>query len=535
MLAEVTARSIRVGGVNVAPGTSRALSIPLSARATDERGAAVAVPAWATVGTKGGPRVTIVAALRGHEATAAIAAAEIARTVEPASITGSLVVVPVLRRGGGFAPEGRSGVGWRYPGDAGGTRSARDAFVLFSEIVVGSAVVLVLGSPPPGRRGVLCVRGDLDDPRMRRLALETGAVAALPARAAAGSLMAAAAAAGVTALELRAGDGGRAVGGAAARPVEVDQLVAAVRGVLVSVGLVVVPPAAKPAVVAARAAGDGKGDAKGDGKGARGASTAPLVVGRPLVVRAPIAGLIEPALSAGQLVRKGAAMARIVPPLGGKAAVVAAPRDGVVLESPLRAAEPRGAKLFVVGPLPRAVAVRARRAAAAAASADGAGVAVGATATSTSGRPADAPAKLRVGWVEHVALPNLGITRLKAKIDTGARTSALHVSRMKVVDTEAGPQHRPILEITVPGGPRGTRPIKIRASARGHVVVRDTSGRMEKRPVIETALQIGPWRRRILVTLTNRGDMLFPMLIGRTALGPGIIVDPSRRYLLSIN
>ena len=70
---------------------------------------------------------------------------------------------------------------------------------------------------------------------------------------------------------------------------------------------------------------------------------------------------------------------------------------------------------------------------------------------------------------------------------------------------------------------------------RSHVVVRDTSGRMEKRPVIETALQMGPWKRRILVTLTNRGDMLFPMLIGRTALGPGIVVDPSRRYLLSIN
>ena len=86
----------------------------------------------------------------------------------------------------------------------------------------------------------------------------------------------------------------------------------------------------------------------------------------------------------------------------------------------------------------------------------------------------------------------------------------------------------------MPGGPRGTRPIKVRTSARGYVVVRDTSGRMEKRPVIETALQIGPWKRRILVTLTNRGDMLFPMLIGRTALGPGLIVDPSRRYLLSL-
>ncbi|HEY2902201.1 MAG TPA: RimK/LysX family protein [Polyangia bacterium] len=56
---------------------------------------------------------------------------------------------------------------------------------------------------------------------------------------------------------------------------------------------------------------------------------------------------------------------------------------------------------------------------------------------------------------------------------------------------------------------------------------------MERRPVIETALQLGPLKKRIAVTLTNRGEMLFPMLIGRTALGPGITVDPSRRYLVS--
>src|SRR4051794_15316209 len=136
MLAEVTARSIRVGGINIAPGSARALSIPLSARANEEKAAAVAVPAWAAVGPKAGPRITIVAALRGDEAAAAIAAAELARTIEPAAITGSLVVVPVLRRGGRFARARRSDAAWRFPGDAGGTRSARDTFVLFSELVV---------------------------------------------------------------------------------------------------------------------------------------------------------------------------------------------------------------------------------------------------------------------------------------------------------------------------------------------------------------------------------------------------------------
>ena len=131
-----------------------------------------------------------------------------------------------------------------------------------------------------------------------------------------------------------------------------------------------------------------------------------------------------------------------------------------------------------------------------------------------------------------MGLPGLGIERLKAKIDTGARTSALHVARMRTVDTAGGPHRRPILEITVPGGGRGQRPHVVRAAVREFTSVRDTSGRTERRPVIETSLKLGSIERRIAVTLTNRGDMLFPMLIGRTALGPEIVVDPARRYLL---
>ena len=147
-------------------------------------------------------------------------------------------------------------------------------------------------------------------------------------------------------------------------------------------------------------------------------------------------------------------------------------------------------------------------------------------------RAANETPKLRAGWVEHVTLPDLAIPRLKAKLDTGARTSALHVVRMRTVDTAGGPLRRPILEITVPGGGRGRKPHRVRAAVRGYVVVRDTSGRMERRPVIETALRLGSIKKRIAVTLTNRGDMLFPMLTGRTALGAGVVVDPTRRYLL---
>jgi hypothetical protein len=234
-------------------------------------------------------------------------------------------------------------------------------------------------------------------------------------------------------------------------------------------------------------------------------------------VRAPAGGLVEEAVSPGVLVRAGATLARLAPTLPGRATPVTAPVDAIVLEAPGRAAARRGTPLFLLAPLPAGTRRRKR-------------AGTGAADAGQAGQPQ--PAKLRAGWVEHVTLPDLAIPRLKAKIDTGARTSALHVTRMRVVDTAGGPLRRPILEMTVPGGGRGRRPHRVRAAVRGYVVVRDTSGRMERRPVIETALRLGPLNKRIAVTLTNRGDMLFPMLIGRTALGATIVVDPARRYLL---
>ena len=183
MLAEAPARAIRVGGINIAPGEARTLSIALATRSSADKTAAVAVPAWAAVGPKAGPRVSVVAALHGFEAVAARAAAELIRSVDPAALSGSLVVVPVLRAGGAFAPGERARPTWTFPGDAGGTRDQRDAFTLFSEVTVGSTALILLTAPPVGRRGVWSVRAAMDNPRTRRLALETGATVALATRA----------------------------------------------------------------------------------------------------------------------------------------------------------------------------------------------------------------------------------------------------------------------------------------------------------------------------------------------------------------
>jgi hypothetical protein len=79
---------------------------------------------------------------------------------------------------------------------------------------------------------------------------------------------------------------------------------------------------------------------------------------------------------------------------------------------------------------------------------------------------------------------------------------------------------------------RGGRVRAARVEVVEHASIRDSRGHIELRPVIETLLRLGTVERRVRVSLTDRGDMLFPMLIGRTALGPEFRVWPHRRFLL---
>jgi predicted deacylase len=491
MPVELPARGVRVGGVSVAPGEARPVRIPLAPRrakgGAPGAGGAVAdrgVPAWAVVGTRPGPRVGVVAAVHGVETTAARAAARLAASLDPAALAGSVVVVPVLRPGGRLVA-GRAASLLPFPGDAAGKRAQRDAFLLFSDVVVGAQALIVLGAPRRGRRGLVIARGRLDDPRVRRLAMQSGAAALLPARG--DGLLAAAAAVQVVALELSAA--GVSADAAAAEP-----LVRSARALLTALGVLA------------------ESEPASRGEPARVSPTAPR---RALRVRAPADGFLEAPAAPGTAVRARAVLGRVEPVLPGPPVALAAPSGGVVIEAAPPGFVRAGATLFAVVPAPASRPARGNG--------------------DVRDRTLEAAAidgKRRVGWVEHVALPRLEIRRLKAKIDTGARTSALHVLKMRTIDTAGGPNRRPILEITVPAGRRGDRPRVVRVTVRGFAMVRDTSGRTERRPVIETALKLGPFERRITLTLTDRGDMLFPMLVGRTALGPGVVVDPSRRYLL---
>jgi hypothetical protein len=140
---------------------------------------------------------------------------------------------------------------------------------------------------------------------------------------------------------------------------------------------------------------------------------------------------------------------------------------------------------------------------------------------------------LRIGWVERVSLPDLGLLRVAAKVDTGARTSALHVTAVEhpAPDGEAHPSARRWLYAVLPPGRHGEKKV-VRLAVTDWVEVRDTSGRLERRPVIVTTLELGPFRRSIRLSLTDRGDMRYPLLVGRTALFPGVLVDPAARFLL---
>jgi hypothetical protein len=147
--------------------------------------------------------------------------------------------------------------------------------------------------------------------------------------------------------------------------------------------------------------------------------------------------------------------------------------------------------------------------------------------------PVDAAAAppLVVGWKEYLDLPELGIARLKAKVDTGARTSALHVSGVRLLAEHADGSGE--IELTVPLSRRHpARTVTARAHMLRRVRVTDSGGASELRPVIETELVLGPVRKRILLTLTDRAGMLFRMLIGRKALEGDFLVDVSRRYAL---
>lgn len=133
-----------------------------------------------------------------------------------------------------------------------------------------------------------------------------------------------------------------------------------------------------------------------------------------------------------------------------------------------------------------------------------------------------------IGWREWVGLPELGIGRVKAKIDTGARSSVLHAFDIVKVERRG----RTFVEFKVHPVQRSAREtVDARAELADERWVRNSGGRRELRPVIVTTLRLHEEEWPIELTLAGRDVMGFRMLLGRQAVRRKFLVDPGRSYL----
>ena len=134
-----------------------------------------------------------------------------------------------------------------------------------------------------------------------------------------------------------------------------------------------------------------------------------------------------------------------------------------------------------------------------------------------------------IGWNELVDLPEWQVRRLRAKVDTGARSSALHVTNLIPL-----PDGRVRFDVVLD---------RKRVHRRVHVVapvcrvgrVRSSTGRYTRRYFVRTRLVLGGVEKNIEVSLVDREKMLFRMLLGRTALAGDFVIDPGRRRLTTKN
>ena len=140
----------------------------------------------------------------------------------------------------------------------------------------------------------------------------------------------------------------------------------------------------------------------------------------------------------------------------------------------------------------------------------------------------DRPPKL-LGWREWVGLPGLKVPTIKAKVDTGARTSTLHA--IDVTPVVEGGKRRLRFKV-LPQQDRRDVTVACVADLVDQRLVSSSTGQRELRWVIRTILRIGDQSWPIEVTLTDRDSMQFRMLLGRTALSGRYVVDPRRSFLI---
>jgi hypothetical protein len=135
-----------------------------------------------------------------------------------------------------------------------------------------------------------------------------------------------------------------------------------------------------------------------------------------------------------------------------------------------------------------------------------------------------------IGWREIVSLPQLNIDRIKAKIDTGARSSALHAFKIEELIIE----NKSIIRFQVHPLQRNDQTIiTAEAELLEYRKIKNSGGLAQLRPVVKTEVKLGQQKWTIELTLTNRDVMGFRMLLGRQAVRNKFLVDPGKSFLQS--
>lgn len=133
--------------------------------------------------------------------------------------------------------------------------------------------------------------------------------------------------------------------------------------------------------------------------------------------------------------------------------------------------------------------------------------------------------KTLIGYAEYVDFTDWGV-RFRAKADTGARTSALHVDNIERIS-----KHRVRFDIVRARDETGLKRKTVEAPIARVSTVKSSNGMREERFIVTAAIKLGDVEKDIELSLTSRGEMIYRMLIGRLALAPDFVVDAGRRYV----
>lgn len=134
-----------------------------------------------------------------------------------------------------------------------------------------------------------------------------------------------------------------------------------------------------------------------------------------------------------------------------------------------------------------------------------------------------------IGWREWVAFPEYGVAQIKAKIDTGAKTSAVHAFRINEMHVNGAPHVEFFLH---PEQKRRQPEMQCIAPIKDKRLIKSSNGQVQERIIVSTLLAIAGEEWTIDLSLSNRDEMGFRLLLGRDALRNKVIIHPGKSYML---